>query len=64
MTKPVFFGAGVKDFAVLAPVMIRSTLDSSANSTIRLYDATHWLQWEVADELNRDLLAWIEGLGQ
>ncbi|KAK1224639.1 hypothetical protein PQX77_012441 [Marasmius sp. AFHP31] len=62
VVKPVFFGAGVRDFAVLAPVMIRSTLDSSANATIRLYDATHWLQWEAKDEVNRDLLTWIEGL--
>ncbi|KAJ8091194.1 hypothetical protein PM082_004170 [Marasmius tenuissimus] len=60
--KPVFFGAALKDFIAVAPGQITSTQGTSPNSTIHLYNAGHWVQWEARDELNRDLLAWIEGL--
>ncbi|KAL0572420.1 hypothetical protein V5O48_009538 [Marasmius crinis-equi] len=62
VAKPVFLGAALADFVLVAPQMIQSTLDSSTNSTIRVYPAGHWLHWEVKDEVNRDLFAWIEGL--
>ncbi|KAK1224640.1 hypothetical protein PQX77_012442 [Marasmius sp. AFHP31] len=60
--KPVFFGAALQDFVAIAPVQIKATLDTSANSTICLYNAGHWVHWQAKDEVNRDLLGWIEGL--
>ncbi|KAL0058846.1 hypothetical protein AAF712_014450 [Marasmius tenuissimus] len=60
--KPVFFGAALQDFVAIAPVQIKATLDTSANSTIHLYNAGHWVHWEAKDEVNRDLLSWVEGL--
>ncbi|KAK1224637.1 hypothetical protein PQX77_012439 [Marasmius sp. AFHP31] len=62
VTKPVFFGVDLKDFVVLAAPMIQSTLSTSAKPTIHLYDTAHWVQWEAKDEVNRDLLSWIERL--
>ncbi|KAL0056717.1 hypothetical protein AAF712_016677 [Marasmius tenuissimus] len=60
--KPVFFGAALQDFVATAPSQVKATLDSSANSTVHLYNSGHWVHWETKDEVNRDLLAWIEGL--
>ncbi|KAL0564907.1 hypothetical protein V5O48_017130 [Marasmius crinis-equi] len=62
VVKPVFLGATLRDFVVIAPSSVRATLDTSSNATIHLYDTGHWVQWEAKDELNRDLQAWIEGL--
>ncbi|KAK1221426.1 hypothetical protein PQX77_015764 [Marasmius sp. AFHP31] len=62
LKKPVFFGAALQDFVAIAPVQVKATLDTSTNSTIHLYNAGHWVHWETKDEVNRDLLSWIEGL--
>ncbi|KAF9266690.1 alpha/beta-hydrolase [Marasmius fiardii PR-910] len=64
VTKPVFFGAALRDFVAVAPVMVSGTLGDSANSTIRTYGGGHWVHWESKDQVNPDLHAWLEGLPQ
>ncbi|KAL0572067.1 hypothetical protein V5O48_009885 [Marasmius crinis-equi] len=62
LKKPVFYGAALTDFFGVAPQGIQFTLNSTVNSTIRIYDAGHWAHWVKKEEVNRDLVAWIEGL--
>ncbi|THV00051.1 alpha/beta-hydrolase [Dendrothele bispora CBS 962.96] len=35
---------------------------SESDVTVREYNASHWVMMEARDEVNRDLLEWIEGL--
>jgi soluble epoxide hydrolase / lipid-phosphate phosphatase len=61
--KPVFFGAALRDYVAVAPIFIQSAIEFSNSSlTIREYDSSHWVLLEAKDEVNNDLLQWIEGL--
>ncbi|KAL0572069.1 hypothetical protein V5O48_009887 [Marasmius crinis-equi] len=62
VNKPVFFGAALADFVVIAAIQLQTTMNSTTNSTLHLYNGGHWIHWQQKDEVNRDLLAWIEGL--
>ena len=62
--KPVFFGAALRDYIVIAPIFIEATTKFSNNKlTIHEYDTGHWVMLEAKDRFNSDLLHWIEGLG-
>ncbi|KAJ7588150.1 alpha/beta-hydrolase [Mycena floridula] len=60
VTKPVFFGAALRDFVALASVQKMVVAKTCTNTTVCEYDAGHWVMVEKKDEVNRDLLAWIE----
>jgi hypothetical protein len=61
--KPVFFGAALRDYVVIAPIFIQSVITFSNSSlSIHEYNSGHWVMLEVKDEVNSDLLQWIEGL--
>ncbi|KAJ4467013.1 alpha/beta-hydrolase [Lentinula aciculospora] len=61
--KPVFFGAALEDYVCVAAIEITTILQTSENvTTIHQYDSGHWVQLEAKDQVNSDLLTWIEGL--
>ncbi|KAF5322947.1 hypothetical protein D9758_018472 [Tetrapyrgos nigripes] len=62
---PVFFGAALRDYVLVsAPSFLAGALVSSnSTATIREYNSGHWVQMAFPDEVNGDLLEWIEGLG-
>ncbi|THV00055.1 alpha/beta-hydrolase [Dendrothele bispora CBS 962.96] len=63
LKKPVFFGAALRDYVGVAAILITSILRNSNDTlTIHQYDSGHWVQLEVKDKVNNDLLNWIEGL--
>ncbi|KAL0572025.1 hypothetical protein V5O48_009946 [Marasmius crinis-equi] len=62
VTKPVFFVVLLRvDWSMTGATATKSSR-AAPNSTIRYYDAGHWAHWVVKDEVNRDLLAWVQGL--
>jgi soluble epoxide hydrolase/lipid-phosphate phosphatase len=58
----VFVGAATKDYICLADMQIATAEAHCPQLTVRKYDSSHWVLWSHADELNPDLLAWVEGL--
>ncbi|KAK0236641.1 Alpha/Beta hydrolase protein [Armillaria nabsnona] len=60
VTKPVFFGGASKDYVCFANMGLAGTKATCEDTTAHVYDAGHWVQMEAKDEVNRDLLAWIE----
>ncbi|KAF5339511.1 hypothetical protein D9758_016369 [Tetrapyrgos nigripes] len=62
---PVFFGAALRDYiSVSAPIYLAGALVSSTSTvTTREYNSGHWVQLAFPEEVNGDLLQWIEGLG-
>ncbi|KAJ3986992.1 alpha/beta-hydrolase [Lentinula detonsa] len=61
--KPVFFGAALEDYVAVAASQIASILQVSENTTtIQQYDSGHWVMLEAKDQVNSDLLSWIENL--
>jgi len=63
ISKPVFFAAALRDYANLAPSFIASVQqNSNASLVIHEYDTGRWVMMEDRDQLNSDLLQWIEGL--
>ncbi|KAL6301146.1 Alpha/Beta hydrolase protein [Sparassis latifolia] len=57
--QPTFFGAAMRDY-VCVPELFAKAL--CPNLTWRGFDADHWVQLAQPDELNRELLAWIDGI--
>ncbi|KAF8828303.1 hypothetical protein HHX47_DHR4000608 [Lentinula edodes] len=59
--KPVFLGAALEDYVAIAALEINSIIQASENATtIQQYDSGHWVMLEAKDQVNSDLLAWIE----
>ncbi|KII93233.1 hypothetical protein PLICRDRAFT_171017 [Plicaturopsis crispa FD-325 SS-3] len=62
-TAPVFFGAATKDHICLAAggkAEIAKTCKGA--TTIKEYDADHWLILSHGEQISKDLLTWVEGL--
>ncbi|ETW76562.1 Esterase/Lipase [Heterobasidion irregulare TC 32-1] len=59
--QPAFFGAALKDMIAL-PVIGKATVQAAAKGpvTIREFDGDHWIVLSHADEINRELSAWLE----
>ncbi|KAK0462974.1 Alpha/Beta hydrolase protein [Desarmillaria tabescens] len=62
VSKPVFFGGASKDYVCLAHMSLAGTTASCEDTTSHVYDTGHWVQLEAKDEVNRDLLAWIQAV--
>ncbi|KAF9022958.1 alpha/beta-hydrolase [Hymenopellis radicata] len=60
--KPTFFGGAKNDRIALADVQLKSLGEVCPNLTYREFDAGHWVLWEAKDEVNQELLMWIQGL--
>jgi soluble epoxide hydrolase/lipid-phosphate phosphatase len=65
VAQPVFFGAAAQDY--LCPPALQSALTSKhcrglTDKSRKTYDGDHWIIFSHADEINRDLLEWIESL--
>ncbi|TFK77218.1 alpha/beta-hydrolase [Pluteus cervinus] len=61
--KPVFFGGTTKDCVCLAGLHKAGTEQFCSNTTLREFDSAHWVMWEANDEVNKELFAWVQGLG-
>jgi soluble epoxide hydrolase / lipid-phosphate phosphatase len=61
---PVFFGATLKDYVALAASAIPLVKKNSPHekTRIREFDSGHWVQYEKKDEVNKELLEWLESL--
>lgn len=59
ITQPVFFGACAKDYVCVPALNRLGTEKYCTNLTQKEYDADHWVCFSHADQLNKDLLAWI-----
>lgn len=60
ISQPVFFGGAMRDY-ICIPAVQRSGM-YPFNLTWQDYDAAHWVMIEAHEEVNRDLLDWVEGL--
>lgn len=60
--KPVFFGAAKSDYVALAAIGKFNTSQLCPNATVREFDTGHWVTWEAKDEVNKELLSWIQAL--
>ncbi|KAF8898873.1 Alpha/Beta hydrolase protein [Infundibulicybe gibba] len=61
--QPVFFGAAKRDYVANAVLNKMSVAKYCENSTVHEFDTAHWIMWEAKDELNRELLRWLQTLG-
>ncbi|KAK0462988.1 alpha/beta-hydrolase [Desarmillaria tabescens] len=60
VTKPVFFGGALRDFVALYNVSEAVTKENCEDVTIHVYDTGHWVQMQAKDEVNQDMLTWIQ----
>lgn len=60
LQQPVFFGGCSRDY-ICKPAMGQGSLAKHAkNATYKEFDADHWVILSHADEVNKELLAWIQ----
>ncbi|KAF9524730.1 alpha/beta-hydrolase [Crepidotus variabilis] len=58
--KPAFYACALND-AVAIPAFFEATSKQYISQlTVHKYEATHWVHWEKREEVNRDLLSWLE----
>jgi len=60
--KPTFFAAAKNDTITLPAVQMPALTQFAKNTTIRQFDAGHWVALEAAEEVNKELLAWIQSV--
>ncbi|KAJ7620486.1 alpha/beta-hydrolase [Mycena polygramma] len=58
--QPVFFAAAHKDYICVPKVAQGGMKKSCPNLTVRDYQTDHWVQFAAPDQVNADLLRWIE----
>lgn len=64
---PIFFGATKKDYICIPEfgyAVMRSEAMKNHRVTCKEFDSDHWLLFTHADEVTRELLAWIESFAQ
>ncbi|KAJ7288891.1 Alpha/Beta hydrolase protein [Mycena rebaudengoi] len=59
--QPVFFGGGHEDYVCVPKAMLFTMKDVCPNLTVREYQTGHWIQLSAPDQLNKDLLEWVQG---
>ncbi|KIK58289.1 hypothetical protein GYMLUDRAFT_45497 [Collybiopsis luxurians FD-317 M1] len=59
---PVFFGGALDDFVCLAGPNKKRAEEYCTDATFREYKTSHWLMLQVPEQLNEDLLSWIESV--
>lgn len=60
ISKPVFFGAALKDAACRADLGKAVTARLCPNATVVDYETGHWILQQAPDKLNEDILAWLK----
>jgi soluble epoxide hydrolase/lipid-phosphate phosphatase len=60
--KPVFVGAAAQDYICIADMQITTDERLCPQRTVKIYGGDHWLMWSHAEQVNQDLLAWLEEL--
>jgi pimeloyl-ACP methyl ester carboxylesterase len=67
LTRPTFFAGakrdGVSTIETFLGGMQRACEEGGVELTFREMDSAHWIMLEKADEVNKELAAWLEGLG-
>jgi len=58
--QPIFFAGCAKDYICLPEMMLARLAKHCKDVTYKEFDSDHWLMLSHADELNKELLAWIE----
>ncbi|KAF8922733.1 Alpha/Beta hydrolase protein [Mucidula mucida] len=59
--KPTFFAGALRDYMGIAALMRAAFFQYAPHFTFQDYDADHWVMIQKAEEVNRDLLEWLEG---
>jgi surfactin synthase thioesterase subunit len=57
---PAYFALAKKDYICLPEVQMAAGETYCPRLTAKTYDGDHWLQFSHAEELNADLLQWVE----
>ncbi|KAL0576465.1 hypothetical protein V5O48_005508 [Marasmius crinis-equi] len=60
--KPAFVGAATQDYIATAAAAVQQSQALCSNLTVKEFQANHWVQLQKADEVNRELEAWLKGL--
>ncbi len=60
--KPAFFGGAVRDYNCIPAFMRAPFYKYAPNFTFQDYDSGHWIMMQRPEEMNKDLLGWIEGI--
>ncbi|KAK0192497.1 Alpha/Beta hydrolase protein [Armillaria mellea] len=60
LTMPVFFGGASKDFVCRADMQKEVVEQKCKDATTHVYNSGHWVQLQAKDELNQNLLGWIQ----
>ncbi|THU77494.1 hypothetical protein K435DRAFT_702219, partial [Dendrothele bispora CBS 962.96] len=63
ISQPVFFGAMLEDYICIPALFKPDTEKYCKNLTYKEFKANHWGMLQKSDEVNRELLEWVEGLG-
>jgi soluble epoxide hydrolase / lipid-phosphate phosphatase len=67
LTRPTFFAGAKRDYAARIELylngMRQACEQGGVEFTYREMDSGHWIMLEKADEVNRELAVWLEGLG-
>lgn len=58
----MFFGATLKDYISLPELIKKGLRAFCKNTTVKDYDADHWVVHSDAELVNKDLQEWIEGV--
>jgi soluble epoxide hydrolase/lipid-phosphate phosphatase len=58
--KPVFLGGAKRDYICVIDGQVAAAKKYCPDLVIKEYDSDHWVQWSHADEVNWDLLQWME----
>lgn len=59
---PVFFGATLRDYVCLEATGKHITQQFCPKATVVDFDTDHWVMLAEPDNVNRELLKWIESL--
>jgi soluble epoxide hydrolase/lipid-phosphate phosphatase len=63
ISKPAFIGVSQRDDICIAAMQERQAAKYCLDRRVQRYDGDHWIILSHADDIARDLLSWIGGLG-
>lgn len=58
--KPVFYGACSLDYVAVPAVFKPAVARYCKNATVKDFESSHWIMWDVKEELNQALGEWVE----
>jgi soluble epoxide hydrolase/lipid-phosphate phosphatase len=59
--KPVFLGGAKHDYIAIIDAQVATAKQYCPELVVKEYDSDHWVLLSHADEVNQDLLQWMEG---